>query len=155
MAPDDDAVQKLISAAKATLRNLPPEVTAEGTHCVSAACLSQDSRIFTGINVSHFTGGPCAEPVAIGSAAASGVLPADLLLMVAVKRVHNDRDPAMKVINPCGRCRQQMFDLNSDIDVIVVDELGTENVVCVKELLPYAYVWKKERNQKVVERAVE
>lgn len=165
MARDNDTVQKLISAAKATLANLSREVTREGIHTVAAACLSQDGRIFTGICIFHFTGGPCGEDVAMGSAVAAGVLPADLRLMVAVKRVDvngnadgEGREDEMKVINPCGRCRQRMFDFNDDIEVIVTDEDGNEKIVGVKELLPYAYIWNSNghrRKEAEPERAVE
>ena len=159
MAPDSAAVQNLISSAKATLANLSRETTREVTHSVAAACLSQDGRTFTGINIFHFSGGPCGEDVAMGAAVAAGVLPADLCLMVAVKRVNGNGDEdEMRVINPCGRCRQKIFDFNDDIEVIVVDEGGSEKVVGIKELLPYAYVWNNNGRRKKegeLERAVE
>jgi cytidine deaminase len=42
------------------------------------------------------------------------------------------------VINPCGRCRQTMFDYYPDIEVIVRD--GAElKVVRIDELIPHAY----------------
>ena len=43
------------------------------------------------------------------------------------------------VINPCGRCRQHMFDYYPDIKVIITD--GKElRVAGVDELIPFAYV---------------
>lgn len=42
------------------------------------------------------------------------------------------------VINPCGRCRQTIFDYYPDIEVIVRD--GTElKVVGINDLLPHAF----------------
>ncbi|MEE3920699.1 hypothetical protein V2I01_28060 [Micromonospora sp. BRA006-A] len=38
-------------------------------HTVAAAVRSTDGRVFSGVNVYHFTGGPCAEVVALGAAA--------------------------------------------------------------------------------------
>lgn len=42
-------------------------------HTVGCATLASDGRIFTGINIFHFSGGPCAESVALGNAAAGYV----------------------------------------------------------------------------------
>ena len=39
---------------------------------VAAAARAIDGRIVTGMNVYHFTGGPCAELVLLGNAAARG-----------------------------------------------------------------------------------
>lgn len=45
-----------------------------------------------------------------------------------------------RVISPCGRCRQIMWDMHPWIRVVVKDgeELKT---VGMEELLPYAYTW--------------
>ena len=40
---------------------------------VAAAARAVDGRIVTGMNVYHFTGGPCAELVLLGNAAAEGL----------------------------------------------------------------------------------
>lgn len=101
------------------------------------------------MNVYHFTGGPCAEPVALGTAAAQGVLPADLRLIVAVKR--NRRKDKMLVINPCGKCRQQLMDLSPAIKVVVIDENASLKVVGIEDLLPYSYVWNKDKEIEVAE----
>jgi cytidine deaminase len=42
-------------------------------HTTAAAARSDDGRIVTGLNVYHFTGGPCAELVVIGTAASLGI----------------------------------------------------------------------------------
>lgn len=42
-------------------------------HTTAAAARGDDGRIVTGLNVYHFTGGPCAELVVIGSAASAGI----------------------------------------------------------------------------------
>src|SRR5262245_60826359 len=99
-------------------------------HTVAAAAYDSDGRVFAGVNVYHFSGGPCAEPVAMGNAVASRArLP--LTTMVAV----NMRDG---VISPCGRCRQMLFDYYPDIRVIVRGKAGLA-AVPVAELLPYAF----------------
>jgi cytidine deaminase len=101
-------------------------------HTVAAAGRARDGRIVTAVNVYHFTGGPCAELVAIGAAATQGL--DDLVTMVAV----GDRDRG--VIPPCGRCRQVLLDYFPALHVVVgpADRLRS---VPVAELLPESYVW--------------
>lgn len=193
---DQGDVSALISCAKQQLLNVP--ISAARTHTVCGAVMSHDRRMFSGISLAHFTGGPCGEPVAIANAAGAGVLSKDLICCVAVKRMrptlenllasnnkqnstteaekrataddyHADIPPKvpslstesampdmddmarMKVLNPCGRCRQQLLDLNPDIQVIVIDEAGVEKVVGIQELLPYAYYWNASRKQRAIE----
>ncbi|MFD6990285.1 cytidine deaminase family protein [Streptomyces sp. NPDC059943] len=99
-------------------------------HTVACAARDRDGRIITGLNVYHFTGGPCAELVAIGAAAAVGAY--DLTAVVAVG---ND---GRGVLPPCGRCRQVLLDYFPRIEVVVGTEGGLR-AVPVRELLPYAY----------------
>ncbi|MFF2502329.1 cytidine deaminase [Streptomyces sp. NPDC058067] len=101
-------------------------------HTVAAAARAGDGRIITAVNAYHFTGGPCAELVVIGAAAAQGAY--ELETMVAV----GDRDRG--VIPPCGRCRQALLDYFPALKVIV----GTGErlrAVPVGDLLPESYVW--------------
>lgn len=109
----------------------------------------RETHRYKGVNVFHFTGGPCAEPVALGNAAAIGVLPADLRLMVAVKRSHHG--DKMLVINPCGRCRQQLMDLSPAIKVVVIDEDASLKVVGIEDLLPFSYIWNRDKEIEVAE----
>ncbi|MFE2441773.1 cytidine deaminase family protein [Streptomyces melanosporofaciens] len=102
-------------------------------HTVAAAARDRDGRIITAMNAYHFTGGPCAELVVIGAAAAQGAY--DLVTMVAV----GDRDRG--VIPPCGRCRQVMLDYFPDLRVIV-GAGGRPRAVPVAELLPESYRWQ-------------
>ncbi|MEU6657998.1 cytidine deaminase [Streptomyces sp. NPDC046821] len=101
-------------------------------HTVAAAARASDGRIVTAVNAYHFTGGPCAELVVIGTAAAQGAY--ELETMVAV----GDRDRG--VIPPCGRCRQALLDYFPALKVIVGagDRL---RAVPVTDLLPESYVW--------------
>lgn len=99
---------------------------------MASAALAEDGRIFTGVNVHHFTGGPCAELVVLGVAAAAG--PPKLTHIVAVA------NEGRGVINPCGRCRQVLVDLHPGIKVIVNDG-GASKVVGVKDLLPVMYLF--------------
>lgn len=99
-------------------------------HTVAAAAMDTFGRIHTGVNVYHFTGGPCAEVVAIGAAATAGAGP--LITMAAAG------DQGRNVLSPCGRCRQTMLDLHPDVMVAVPDDQGPQ-MVPVRALLPGAY----------------
>ncbi|MEV0228739.1 hypothetical protein [Nonomuraea sp. NPDC050786] len=101
-------------------------------HTMAAAARDRDGRIVTAVNAYHFTGGPCAELVLIGTAAAQGIYHLDTLVAVG------DRDRG--VVPPCGRCRQVLLDYFPAIKVIVGtgDALRT---VSITDLLPESYVW--------------
>ncbi|WP_020134038.1 cytidine deaminase family protein [Streptomyces sp. 351MFTsu5.1] len=101
-------------------------------HTVAAAGRAPDGRIVTAVNAYHFTGGPCAELVLIGAAAAQGVYELDTIVAVG------DRDRG--VIPPCGRCRQALLDYFPGIGVIL-GEGDRIRTVPVTALLPETYVW--------------
>ena len=97
----------------------------------NAACAA-NGQIVIGVNVYHFTGGPCAELVVIGRAAAEGVGP--LREIVAVG------DGNRGILSPCGRCRQVLLDYFPEIQVIVLN--GREpRVVTIAELMPWGNRW--------------
>ncbi|ANS64799.1 cytidine deaminase [Streptomyces lincolnensis] len=101
-------------------------------HTMAAAGRAPDGRIVTAVNVYHFTGGPCAELVLIGAAAAQGVY--ELETVVAV----GDRDRG--VVPPCGRCRQVLLDCFPAVKVLVGRGDRVRSVP-VADLLPESYVW--------------
>jgi len=101
-------------------------------HTMAAAARARDGRIITAVNAYHFTGGPCAELVVIGTAAAQGAYDLDTIVAVG------DRERG--VVPPCGRCRQVLLDYFPTLKVIVgkTDDL---RAVPITELLPETYVW--------------
>ncbi|TDC94273.1 cytidine deaminase [Nonomuraea deserti] len=101
-------------------------------HTMAAAARDHEGRIITAVNAYHFTGGPCAELVLIGAAAAQGAYDLDTIVAVG------DRDRG--VVPPCGRCRQVLLDYFPALKVIVGtrDRLRT---VPITDLLPDSYVW--------------
>ncbi|KRD06221.1 MULTISPECIES: cytidine deaminase [unclassified Streptomyces] len=105
-------------------------------HTVAAAARDRDGRIITAVNAYHFTGGPCAELVLIGTAAGQGAYELDTIVAVG------DRERG--VIPPCGRCRQVLLDYFPALKVIVgnADRVRT---VLITELLPETYVWADHR----------
>ena len=118
-APEQDLLATALGTARAHAR--------WRHHNVAAAGRAPDGRVFTGLNVFHFAGGPCAELVVIGAAAAGGVYELDSIVAV----------DGTGVIIPCGRCRQVLSDLMPRARV-VVDE---DEAVDVTTLLPRAYRW--------------
>ncbi|MDN5851949.1 MAG: cytidine deaminase [Actinomycetia bacterium] len=124
--PLTDADRELIDAARRTV----DENSDGDVHTMGAAVRAADGRIFTGINVYHFTGGPCAELVALGHARASGAR--ELVAIVAVG--DEGRGPQA----PCGRDRQVLADYHPDIDVILPTGDGVGRV-SIRDLLPHAF----------------
>ncbi|MEW2615306.1 ASCH domain-containing protein [Streptomyces sp. NPDC047880] len=104
-------------------------------HTVGAAVRDAQGRMFGGINLHHFTGGPCAELVALGHARAAGAR--DLVAIVAVG------DTGRGVLAPCGRDRQVLLDYHPGIRVLVPVAGGIRSVA-VSDLLPHAYVWGEQ-----------
>jgi cytidine deaminase len=105
---------------------------ADGVHTVGAAVRSSDGRTFAGVNLYHFTGGPCAELVALGGARAGGAT--EITHIVAVG--NHGRGP----IGPCGRDRQVLLDYYPGIRVIVPTPEGTRSVQ-IEDLMPLATAW--------------
>ncbi|WP_405773864.1 cytidine deaminase family protein [Streptomyces sp. NBC_00859] len=101
-------------------------------HTMAAAARSLDGRIITAVNVYHFTGGPCAESVLIGAAAAQGVYELDTIVAVG--------DHERGVVPPCGRCRQVLLDYFPALKVIVGEDDRVRTVL-ITDLLPESYVW--------------
>lgn len=115
---------ELVAAATAAL-----EPVADGDfRTVGAAVRDVSGAIYTGVNLFHFTGGPCAEMVALANAGG-----ARLVRVVAVG------DENRGVLAPCGRCRQVLMDLAPGIRVMLPDGA----VRPVEELLPQAYRWSE------------
>jgi len=117
----------LVTAAEAIVQALPDN----DMHTVAAAAMDTHGNFHTGVNVFHFTGGPCAELVVI--AAAAQALAGPLVTIVAV----GDRDRG--VIAPCGRCRQVLLDLHPDVAVILPHPSGGVTAEPIRDLLPRNY----------------
>ncbi len=101
-------------------------------HTVAAAIYAEDGKIISGMNLYHFTGGPCAEIVALARLVSEGD-GARPLAIVAVA------DRGRGVIAPCGRCRQILTDYCPDIQVILQTEHGVKTMP-LAALLPYVYL---------------
>ena len=117
--------QRVIDAAQALATTLGKNPN----HTVGAAAMDTSGQIHTAVNVHHFTGGPCAELVVLGVAAAAHAGP--LIAMASAG------DQGRGLIPPCGRCCQVMLDLYPDLRVAVPTESGPQ-LRPIANLLPDA-----------------
>ncbi len=124
--------QRLIERAAALIEALP----SNENHTVAAVARDLEGRLFEGVNLFHFTGGPCAEPVVLAVAAAQRAAPLEVIVAVGNR--------GRGVLAPCGRCRQILFDYSPQIEVLVPDG-GQVRRVSLRELLPYVYDWHAEQ----------
>ena len=100
---------------------------------VGAAVLTKAGKIYTGCNVENSSFGltVCAERVAMFNAAAAGVRPGEITMLL----VAADTDD---VTSPCGACRQVMAEF--EIPVIVMANVrGDMRTVGLEELLPFSF----------------
>jgi cytidine deaminase len=121
---DQELVQAAAEVARTRCRG--------DNHTMAAAARAHDGRIVTAVNAYHFTGGPCAELVVIGTAAAQGLYQLNPIVAVG------DRDRG--VVPPCGRCRQVLLDYFPELGVIVGNG-DRRRTVRITDLLPETYVW--------------
>ncbi len=128
---------RVIEAAEALARTLG----GDPNHTVAAAALDTAGTIHSGVNVFHFTGGPCAELVVLGVAAAAKAGP---LLAIAAAG-----DRGRGLIPPCGRCRQVLLDQHPDVLVAVPGASGP-TMVPVHKLLPSTYFYPDSDARRVL-----
>ena len=100
-------------------------------HTVAAAAMDAGGAIYTGVGAGHLTGGPCAEMVVLGAAAAEAV---PLITMVAAGA------GGQGILPPCGRCRQTLTESFPDIGILMPTWPGEDGPtrVRVSSLLPGA-----------------
>ncbi len=128
---DDDG--QLVELARSTIdANTDAEPDQDGVHTMGAAVLAPDGRMFSGVNLYHFTGGPCAELMALAAARARGAR--EIKTIVAVGNY--GRGP----LSPCGRDRQVLFDYYPGSRVILPTEHGVRSVL-ITDLMPLAALW--------------
>ena len=126
--PDAHIIEELVRSASEMLTR-----SGDGNnHTVAASIYADDGVTYSGVNLYHFTGGPCAEIVALARLASDGG-GAKPLAIVAVA----DRERG--VIAPCGRCRQILTDYCPEIQVVLQAEHGIQ-AMPLTALLPHVYL---------------
>ncbi|KAM0789191.1 hypothetical protein ACM66B_000037 [Microbotryomycetes sp. NB124-2] len=154
LSPDQTA---LVVEATRLIDSVPVNLN----HTVGAALVTSSGRVISALNMSHYSGGPCAEMVCLAKAADQGVLSprvfaqpsADGLIYdtnsngperEAVVCIVAVADRGRGVLSPCGRCRQILLDYWPGVQVIMQTEDGSElETVPLQDLMPRAYRWRQ------------
>ena len=119
----------LIEAAKeARMRAYAPY----SKFLVGAAILTRSGKMFLGCNVENSSYGAaiCAERVAVGNAYAQGEREFAAIAIVA---------DAPAPCPPCGICRQVLFEVGEEMEVILTNLRGDVRVYRMRDLLPDAF----------------
>ncbi|MDN5769163.1 MAG: cytidine deaminase [Humibacillus sp.] len=133
LTPDEEV---LVDLAARTIDSTTDAGPGEhGVHTMAAAVRTADGSTFIGVNLYHFTGGPCAELVALGAARAGGAT--EVTHIVAVG--NHGRGP----VGPCGRDRQILLDYYPSIRVILPTPEGVRSIA-ITDLVPLATAWSFE-----------
>lgn len=131
-----DADKELIAAASEAIKSRYRNDWQE----VGAAMRTRDGRIITGVNIDAYLGrmAVCAEAIAIGrSITEAGDKGIETIVAVRHPRPH-EADQNIKVVSPCGSCRELIHDYDSKARVIVPN--GPEpSIVSIGDLLPNKY----------------
>ena len=136
------ADKELIAAATAAIKQRYRDDWQE----VGAALRTRSGKIFTGINLDAYLGrmAVCAEAVALGRAFVD-LGDAGIETIVAVRHPSpEEKDQSIKVVSPCGACRELIFDYDRNAQVIVPNGRSAA-VVPIAELLPNKYTRGPER----------
>ena len=129
------ADQELVQAARdVLLRHYRPF-----WHTVACALRGRDGRVWTGLHLGATVGrlSVCAEAVALGRAVMDG--DGTIECVVAVRHPKPDEtDQSLRVVPPCGACRENLLDFDRGAAVIVPSATGLARVP-VLDLLPLPY----------------
>ena len=112
---------------------------------VGAALRTRSGKIVTGVNLDAYLGrmAVCAEAVAIGQTiTALGEMGIDTIVAVRHPKPA-EADRTIRIVSPCGACRELIWDYDRNARVIVPNGDG-EVVVSIGELIPKKY--SRERN---------
>jgi len=118
--------EKLIAAATQARENAHAPYS---NFRVGAALRAKSGQIYTGCNVENATYGltVCAERVAVFKAVSEGERGFEAIAIVT----HTDEPTP-----PCGACRQILWELCGDIEIILANLKGNVEVTRVAALLP-------------------
>lgn len=133
--PLQESDYPVIEAAREKIKALYEE----DKHHVGAALKTKSGKIVAAVHMEAYVGRitVCAEAVAIGKAISEGEKEFDTI--VAVKHPYSDEsNRELKVVSPCGMCRELISDYAEDCFVII--EVDGETVKTkISELIPLKY----------------
>jgi cytidine deaminase len=107
---------------------------------VGAALRTRTGKVFAGVNLDAYLGrmAVCAEAVALGRAFVE-LGDEGIETIVAVRHPPPDeKDQKIRVVSPCGACRELIFDYDPKARVIVPNG-NAPGVVVIADLLPNKY----------------
>jgi cytidine deaminase len=113
---------------------------------VGAALRTRSGKLFAGVNLDAYLGrmAVCAEAVALGRAFVE-LGDEGIETIVAVRHPPPDEtDQKVRVVSPCGACRELIFDYDPRARVIVPNG-AAPGVVAIADLLPNKYRRGAER----------
>lgn len=110
-------------------------------HTVASLLVTKNGKEYTGMNVDHFSGFVCAEAYVLAHAINSGET--EFRSLVAMRK---EPDGTVSVANPCGKCRQLLFDYAPGVQVVVVSD-AERQLVAIEDLLPYGFTRQREKIQ--------
>lgn len=131
-----DRDKELIEAASAAIRRRYRNDWQE----VGAALRNRAGSLYVGVNLDAYLGrmAVCAEAVALGQAVTERG-EGGIETVVAVRHPKpEDPDQTIRVVSPCGACRELIFDYDRQARVIVPGPAGP-TVVSIGDLLPNKY----------------
>jgi cytidine deaminase len=142
LGPDDE---KLIESARQAIAKLYKE----NRHHIGSALRTKGGRIYTAVHLDTYVGraSVCAEAVALGRALADGESEIEAIVSVRHPRPA-ESDRTIRIVSPCGICREMLVDFAQGSRVIVPSENGPV-AVDVGELLPRKYAVPKSRPDRV------
>lgn len=117
----------------------------ENRHHIGAALRTTAGRVYTGVHLDTYVGraSVCAEAVALGRALAEGETEIEAIVSVRHPRPA-EADRTIRIVSPCGICREMLADFAKDCRVVVPGDSGPV-AVDVNELLPRKYAVPKSR----------
>jgi cytidine deaminase len=128
-AATPEQARRLLDAALAVRQNAHAPYS---RFLVGAALETADGRIVTGCNVENATYGltVCAERVAVFKAMSEGLREFRRIAVVA-----DTQQPTP----PCGACRQILWEMGGDLEVILGNLNGEKARFRMKDLLPHPF----------------
>lgn len=111
----------------------------ENWHSIGAALRTRDGKIYTSVHIDASVGriSVCAEAIAVANALYNGSNEFDTIVAVKHPRPSSE-DRTIRVVSPCGMCRELISDYDRSARVIYQDN-GTLRKSDVGDLLPFKY----------------
>lgn len=137
----DAADEALIESARDAISKLYKE----NRHHIGSALRTKGGRVYTAVHLDTYVGraSVCAEAVALGRALAEGESEIEAIVSVRHPRPA-ESDRTIRIVSPCGICREMLADFARGSRVIVPGDAGPV-AVDVDELLPRKYAVPKSR----------